>query len=103
MSNSRKPQPLAAALSDLISLRGWARSGGDSQLAEAWSSVAGEAAARQTRVQKVSRGVLHVAVSNAPLLSELASFHKADLLERFKSDYPELKIKDLKFRLQGRL
>ncbi len=103
MSNGRKPQTLSAALSELITLRGWARAGGDSQLAEAWNAVAGEATVKQTRVQKLKRGVLHVAVTNAPLLSELASFHRVDLLERLQTDYPELRIRDLKFRLQGRL
>lgn len=103
MSNGRKPQPLASALSELITLRGWARAGGDSRLADAWNAVAGEQAAKQTRVLKLNRGVLHVDVTNAPLLSELVSFHHQDLLERLRVDYPELKIKNLKFRLQGRL
>ncbi len=103
MSNGQRPQPLAAALSELISLRGWARVNGSEQLADAWKAVAGEKTAQQTRVQKLNRGVLHVAVTNAPLLSELVSFYRSDLLEQLQADYPELKIRELKFRLQGGL
>ena len=103
MSTGRRPQPISAALSELITLRGWARSGGDSALADAWATVAGDATAGKTRVQGVKRGVLHVDVSNSALLSELVAFHRVDLLEQLQSEYPDLRIRDLKFRLQGRL
>jgi predicted nucleic acid-binding Zn ribbon protein len=95
------PQPLSQALSELIALRGLARVRGESQLAAIWQEVAGATIASSTRVIGVNRGALHVAVANAPLLSELASFHKASLLEALRERHGHLKIRDLKFRLKG--
>jgi hypothetical protein len=44
-----------------------------------------------------------VAVGNSPLLSELAAYHKVNLLATFSRDHPELKIRDLKFVMRGNL
>jgi len=100
MSRSPGPRPLSAVLSELVSLRGLARSGGTAELASLWREAAGAEIAERTRVLGVKRGVLQVAVSNASLLSELASFHHAALLDVLKRQ-PHLKIHDLKFRLKG--
>ena len=56
-----------------------------------------------TQVVGIRRGVLQVAVGNSPLLSELAAYHKVNLLEAFSRDHPELKIRDLKFVMRGSL
>lgn len=101
MGKMPDPQPLSRALSELISLKGFARVRGENQLAAVWSEVAGPKIARQTRVLGIRRGVLQVAVTNAPLLSELASFHKPSLLRTLRKDHADLNIRDLKFRLQG--
>lgn len=103
MKSAPGPRPLSAALSELVSLRGLARSGGTAELASIWREVAGSTIAEKTRVQGIKRGVLQVAVSNSPLLSELASFHKESLLRSLQQKYPDLKIRDLKFRLKGDL
>ncbi len=97
------PDRLSQAVTDLIALRGWARLRGNAQLAEAWKSVAGAAVASGTQVVGIRRGVLQVAVGNSPLLSELAAFHKLNLLAAFSRDHPELKIRDLKFVMRGNL
>ena len=94
------PERLAQALSRLIALRGLARVRGESQLQETWSAVAGEPIASHTRVLEIRRGVLHVAVANAPMLSELVSFHKLVLLGKLQTDHGDLKIHDLKFKLK---
>jgi predicted nucleic acid-binding Zn ribbon protein len=99
----RDPQALGDVLSQLFALRGYGRVRGDRQLHEVWREVAGETIARQTRVSGVKNGVLQVGVANAGLLSELASFHKFSLLERLRSDHPQLKVKDIKFKLRGDL
>ena len=57
--------------------------------------------AGQTRVLGIKRGVLHVAVGNAPLLAELTTFHKPSLLEALQADDVGCRIRDLKFRLNG--
>ncbi len=101
MADSRDPQPLSAALSELIALRGFARVRSDDELRSAWKSIAGDDVARQTRPLQILRGTLTVAVENAPLLNELVSFQSHDLLTRMKQQFPHLKVKSLKFRLSG--
>lgn len=95
------PNRLSDVLSELIALRGLARSGSDGQLQAVWNEIAGPGIASQTRPQTVKRGILHVAVSNAALLNELVSFHKRSLLAALKERQPQLKIRELKFRLKS--
>ena len=97
------PTHLSQALSELIALRGLARVRGESQLADVWKEVAGPHIAQNTRVIGINRGTLQIAVTNAPLLSELASFHKSSLLQTLQTRHADLKIRDLKFRLRGEL
>ncbi len=94
------PEHLSQALSRLIALRGLARVRGESQLQETWNKVAGERIANHTRALEIRRGVLCIGVGNAPMLGELASFHKQNLLKKLKADHPDLKIRDLKFKLR---
>lgn len=98
-----EPQHLSEAISQLISLRGLARRRGQEQLESVWSAVAGPRLGERTRVQSFNRGVLNVSVTNAATLSELVSFHRDSLLRRLQDEHPELKIRDLKFRLKGKL
>ena len=95
-----EPQPLGKVLSELIALKGLARVQGTQQLQQAWQSAAGNEFAKNSAVIGLSRGVLQIGVSNTGLLSELASFHKHTLLENLQQQQPQLKIKELKFRLK---
>ena len=95
-----EPQPLAKVLSELIALKGLARVHGNKQLQQAWNSVAGDNISRCSAVIGLTRGVLQVGVTNTALLSELASFHKATLLQSLQQQHPHLKIRELKFRLK---
>ncbi|MFV0443814.1 MAG: DUF721 domain-containing protein [Planctomycetaceae bacterium] len=99
----RDPHALGDVLSQLFAQRGYGRVRGDRQLHDIWKAVAGETIARQTRVAGVKNGVLQVGVGNSALLSELASFHKFSLLERLQADQPQLKVRDIKFKLRGDL
>jgi predicted nucleic acid-binding Zn ribbon protein len=92
---------LSRALADLISLRGLAGSRGNDQLAEAWRDVVAGEFVERTKVLGVKRGILRVGVASAPLLSELVSFHKAELLDALQSRHADLRIRDLQFRLQS--
>jgi hypothetical protein len=94
------PEHIAQALSRLIALRGLARVRGESQLQETWNQIAGERIACHTRALEIRRGVLYIGVANAPMLGELASFHKLTLLTKLQTDHPDLKIRDLKFKLK---
>jgi len=97
------PQPLSAALSELIARRGFARVQGNSQLVTIWKQVVDERTAERTKVLGLKRGVLEVGVTNSALLNELVSFHKTGLLDRLKAEHPEQKIKDIRFRLRSDL
>lgn len=101
MSGAREPQKLAQVLSELIALRGYARRDANRELQAAWAAAAGEAVARQTRASEIRRGVLHVSVATSSMLSELVGFYRAQLVTRLKTLSPELRIKDVKFRLDG--
>jgi Dna[CI] antecedent, DciA len=97
-----EPQRLANALSELIALRGLANSRGRTEMQDAWAEVAREWG-HHTRALELKRGVLHVGVSNAPLRSELDSYHKANLLNAIREQFPSTRVRDLKFVLKGDL
>ncbi|MBS0264250.1 MAG: DUF721 domain-containing protein [Planctomycetes bacterium] len=97
----RDPQRLTQALSQLIALRGYARPQGEAQLQKAWREIAGTLIGRQTRAVAIRRGVLHVSVANSALLAELNGFHRQSLLEKLTEQHADLKIKDLKFKLDS--
>ncbi|MBT4863978.1 MAG: DUF721 domain-containing protein [Planctomycetaceae bacterium] len=103
MNAESDPKHLSRALSELIALRGWAGVRGQAQLNADWNEVAGETFAAQTKVLGMKRGVLNIGVSNSALLSELASFHKMTLVENLRERRPDLKLRDVKFRLNGQL
>lgn len=97
---SGEPVSIASVLSEYIARKGLARVQGSHQLEEIWKRVSGDAVAAKTRVLKLSRGVLEVAVASSGLCSELAAFHKAGLVARLREEYPAGKIKDIRFRLR---
>lgn len=99
MKQTPDPVHVSQAISELIALRGYARKQGDAQLQEIWQQIAGSKFAEQTRVMGINRGVLQVNVGSSSLLAELAGFHKPSLLRSLKEQHPELRIKDLKFRI----
>lgn len=99
----RPPRQLSESLSEIVAFRGLARTQGDERLAEIWSEVAGERISSATRIIGIKRGVLSVGVRSAPLLSEIAAFQKTTLLETLQENYADLKIRDLKFVLQGHM
>jgi len=100
MNRNEGPQPLSAALSQLVSLRGLARVRSESQLAELWRDVAAAEWADKTRPVGVRRGILHVAVTSGPLRSELESFHKPGILQALQKAAPHLNLRGVKFQLQ---
>jgi len=103
MAAEQEPVHVSAALSELIQRRGYAQSLGRSKLRNAWEKAVGSAVAKKTRVVGINRGALQIEVSGSALLSELASFRRSELLRTLREQQPELKIKELKFRLNGSL
>src|SRR5579885_2446854 len=95
------PQPLSAALAELIALRGFARRQAEEDLQQAWVKAAGADWATHSKAGRIVRGVLHVEVKSAALLSELTSFHGPELTKRMQQTAPHLRIKSIRFRLTG--
>ena len=102
MRSARGPQRLGDALSELVALKGLARSGAAEQLSTAWKQIAGDRIASETRVVSVKNRSLEIEVASAALMYELDSFHKPSLLEALR-EQPGLEINRLKFRLKGSL
>ncbi len=102
MRSARGPQRLGDTLSELVALKGLARSGAAEQLSAAWKQIAGDRIASETRVVAVKNRSLEIEVASAALMYELDSFHKSSLLEALR-EQPGLKINRLKFRLKGSL
>ncbi len=101
MTGQPDPKMLGELLSEVVALRGLARFQGDAQLREIWNAVAGPKLAASTRVLEIKRRVLRIAVRNAPLLSEIVSFHQHALLKSLQTEHPHLNLRDLKFVLQS--
>lgn len=93
---------LADVLPQLIAMRGIGRIRGDRQLLDAWRAICPEEIGRGSRPTTLRNGTLTILVHNSTLLSELVSFHKSELLAKLKSQHPQLRVRDLKFRLQTR-
>ena len=102
MRAARGPQRLSDTLSELVALKGLAKSGASEQLSQAWQEAAGERIASETRVVAVKNRSLEIEVASAALMYELDSFHKSSLLEALR-EQPGLDINRLKFRLKGSL
>lgn len=103
MAQRSGPHRLSQALSELIAFRGYARVQGSAQLQAAWAAVAGATIARQSRATAIKRGVLQVSVASAPLLSELAGFYRVAFVEKLRELHGDLRIRDVKFRLDSDL
>ena len=92
------PQSIGYVLGELIARTGYARVQGSQALESAWQRIAGELAARLTRVTTIRGGKLEIIVANSVLVQEL-TFRKAELLKQLAGEMPEAKIRDLRFRV----
>ena len=102
MRAARGPQRLSDTLSELVALKGLAKSGAAEQLSQAWQKAAGERIASETRVVAVKNRSLEIEVASAALMYELDSFHKPGLLETLQQQ-PGREFYRLKFLLKGSL
>ncbi|MGE0756379.1 MAG: DUF721 domain-containing protein [Pirellulaceae bacterium] len=93
----RLPQPIADVLSRLLARRGYAQVQDASQWREVWTQAAGRLASR-TRTGKFQRGTLEIVVENSATLQEL-TFQKKKLIARINELVPQLKLKDLRFKV----
>jgi predicted nucleic acid-binding Zn ribbon protein len=101
--DTTEPDTLGSVLSRLFASRGYGRAQGDRQLHAAWSQIAGEDISRQTKVIVLRNGILQIGVANAALLNELVSFQKPELLQKLRTEFPEFRVRDIKFKHRGDL
>lgn len=97
------PQSLGDVVSKLIALRGFGQNGAHRQLAHMWREAAGVEISGRTKVIGLRNRTLLIGVGNSALLSELAAFHKHELLQKLQRAGNDAIIADLKFRLRGDL
>lgn len=94
------PPRLNNILASLMALRGYGQVESLSALDEAWKAAVGESLASQTRLGKLTRGVLQVYVANSALIQEL-TFRKQELVAELVRRLPDHKLRDLRFRMDA--
>jgi hypothetical protein len=70
------------------------------EIGEAWRDVAGPDVAGDTGIGSFKGGVLTINVSSAPLLSELVTFQKEELLAALRARLEGTFIRELRFQLR---
>jgi predicted nucleic acid-binding Zn ribbon protein len=94
----RGPQPIAEMVGRLMARKGYAQLESSNQRDEAWRRVVGNVFAEHSRASNIRRGVLQVMVRNSAVLQEL-TFQKRQLLKEMTAALPQLKIRDIRFRV----
>ncbi|MHC4492459.1 MAG: DciA family protein, partial [Planctomycetota bacterium] len=97
----RKSEP--ASLRQLVpgvlrGLRG-AASGPVARVREVWPEVVGPAVAARTRVASVEEGRIRVELASAAVRYDLATFRRAEVLKGLQERLPELRIREVSYRL----
>lgn len=93
-----RAKTISSIMDRLIVEKGYAAQQSAQVLEEQWRIAVGEDLFSQSRVGKVSRGVLQVFASNTIVLSEL-EYSKSKALRHLKAALPDFKIKGLRFKL----
>ena len=73
----------------------------ESALQDQWREVMGDFVAAHTRPAGLHRNVLTVEVDHSAWLHEMTLFHKKAMLQNLRKRFPDLGIKDIRFRLRG--
>jgi predicted nucleic acid-binding Zn ribbon protein len=94
----RSPQRIADTLSGLMARRGYAQEQSTAARDAAWQEAVGDSLAKHSRPAALRRGVLEVTVSNSAVMQEL-TFRKKQLLKKLLELLPDLKARDLRFRV----
>jgi predicted nucleic acid-binding Zn ribbon protein len=96
--HARKPKSIANVIAQLITARGYGRIQADANFAGAWKTTVGEALAKYTRPGRLRRGILEITVANSMTIQEL-TFQKQQFLKTLQTTLPDVKIRDLRFRV----
>ena len=95
---TRGPKGMGNIISDLMARRGYAQTQTASKCRDAWDASVGQPLAGHTRPGNIRRGVLEVFVRNSAVVQEL-TFQKKKIVAQLTQRVPELKIRDLRFRV----
>jgi predicted nucleic acid-binding Zn ribbon protein len=82
----------------LKGLRGVA-SGPVARVREVWPEIVGPVVAGRTRVAAVEEGRVRVEVASAAVRHDLATFRRAEVLRGLQERLPELRIREVSYRL----
>ena len=99
--NEKTPRSFSEIISAALGKIGLAQRFRESAIQDQWEQIVGEFVAAHTRAAGLQRNVLTVEVDHSMWLQELSLLHKQVMLEKLREQLPELKIRDLKFRLRG--
>ena len=92
------PKRMGDVVNELMTRRGYAQLQSSAQCADAWRAAAGSALASHTAPGNIRRGVLEVFVRNSAVVQEL-TFRKKKLIAELTRLAPDLKVRDVKFRV----
>ena len=95
-----KPQLVRDLLANILNRKGLSAKLEAASVLTEWESLVGPQIAAVTQPQRVSEGVLFVAVANSPWMMEL-NLMKADLLRRLNAGKGEWRIKQIVFVMGG--
>jgi predicted nucleic acid-binding Zn ribbon protein len=85
-------------VAQLITARGYGRIQASADFSAAWQAAVGDALARFSLPGRIRRGVLEVTVANSMVIQEL-TFQKQDILNKLQAEFPDARLRDLKFRV----
>lgn len=99
----QRPSPYQAksirtVMKKLMAKRGYAAIQANDSLQTVWASLVGVELAKLSRPGNITRGILQVAVSDHGAMNEL-HFQKKQILTGLKTQLPESKINDVRFRI----
>ena len=97
------PAGISGSIKEVIAKRRIGRLMQSQELSQLWKNCVEEDVAGQTRVVSLRNQQLLVEVADSVLMSELASFHRRMILKNLAATRPDMKIKNIKFRLNAKL
>lgn len=94
----RGARRIGTIVSQLMSRRGYASVASDNAMTASIAKSVGPGLAGSLTVGKLSRGVLQIYAVDSVVMQEL-TFQKRKILKTLAKDHPNVKIKDVRFRL----
>ncbi len=93
-----RPKPAGHLVNQLLARHGIAQQQYANELQASWDEVVGAKWNQLTRPANLNRGVLEVMVANS-MVNQQLTFEKHKLLKSMQKLMPDLKLKDLRFRV----